>query len=213
MSADTRVVVMAKAPSPGFAKTRLIPALGPHGAASLASRMLQHTLDAALGAATGPVELCAAPDPEDPAWRHVTVPLGVVRSAQGTGDLGARMGRAAQRACSHGARVLLIGTDCPALSATHLQGAAAALDHNDATLLPTFDGGYALLGLRAVHASLFENMPWSTPIVASETLRRADQLGWRVKLLATLHDIDEPADLQWLPPSWLADLRVATDAT
>ncbi|MBK6295289.1 MAG: TIGR04282 family arsenosugar biosynthesis glycosyltransferase [Rhodoferax sp.] len=212
MSVVTRIVVMAKAPSPGFAKTRLIPALGPHGAASLASRMLQHTLDTALGAAIGPVELCAAPDPADPTWQHVAVPRGVVWSAQGTGDLGARMARAAQRACSQAARVLLIGTDCPALGATQLQGAAAALDDHDATLLPTFDGGYALLGLRVVHASMFESMPWSTPVVARETLRRTEQLGWRVKRLATLRDIDEPSDLQWLPPSWQADLKAATDA-
>ena len=57
----TRIIVIAKAPVPGFAKTRLIPALGETGAARLAARMLQHTLATALAAGIGPVELCAAP--------------------------------------------------------------------------------------------------------------------------------------------------------
>ena len=206
MTASTRIVVMAKAPLPGFAKTRLIPALGDAGAARLAARMLHHTLGTALAAAIGPVELCVAPEPSDPAWRDVAVPAGVVWSAQGVGDLGARMARAAQRGCALGERVLLIGTDCPALSAAHLRSAATALDEHDATLLPTFDGGYALLGLRQIHPSLFENIPWSTASVASETVRRARHIGWTVELMERLHDIDEPDDLQWLPPAWRDEL-------
>lgn len=206
MTASTRIVVMAKAPLPGLAKTRLIPALGEAGAAHLAARMLQQTLGTALAAAIGPVELCAAPEPNDPAWRDVAVPTNVVWSAQGAGDLGARMARAAQRGCALGERVLLIGTDCPALSAAHLQWAAAALDAHHAALLPTFDGGYALLGLRQIHPSLFEDMPWSTATVAFETVQRARHIGWTVELSQRLHDIDEPADLQWLPPAWRDDL-------
>ena len=203
----TRIIVIAKAPRPGFAKTRLIPALGETGAARLAHRMLDHTLGTALAAGMGPVELCAAPDPRDPAWHDVAVPGDVVWSAQGVGDLGARMARAVRRASAHGERALLIGTDCPALSVANLRAAAAALEHHDATLLPTADGGYALLGLRQAHPSLFDKMPWSTAAVANETLRRARQIGWTVKLLQPLHDIDEPADLQWLPPAWLNDLE------
>ncbi len=203
----TRIIVIAKAPLPGFAKTRLIPALGAHGAARLARRMLDHALDTARGAAIGPVELCAAPDPGNPSWHDVAVPADVAWSAQGTGDLGERMARAAQSACARGERVLLIGTDCPALTATALRDAAYALNQHHASLLPTFDGGYALLGLRQFHASLFDNMPWSTASVATETLRRAAQADWTVKLLPPLHDIDEPADLRWLPTAWLHDLE------
>ncbi len=202
----TRIIVVAKAPVPGFAKTRLIPVLGETGAARLARRMLHHTLGTALAAAIGPVELCATPDPGDPAWHGLMVPGEVVWSAQGAGDLGARMARAAQRACRQGEQVLLIGTDCPALTTAHLHQAADALSEHQATLLPTFDGGYALLGLRLLQPSLFENMPWSTASVATETLHRARQVGWAVKLLQPLHDIDDPTDLQWLPPTWLHDV-------
>jgi uncharacterized protein len=197
-----RIVVMAKAPVAGLAKTRLIPALGAQGAAQLAQRMLQHTLATALASKLGTVELCAAPDRSDPGWLPSSVPADIAWSAQGEGDLGARMARAALRTTSGGASIILIGTDCPGITVATLQEAAAALQHHDASLVPTFDGGYSLLGLRRFHASLFDNMAWSTSTVASETLARMAQLSWQAKVLAKLHDIDEPADIRWLPTSW-----------
>lgn len=195
----TRIVVFAKAPVAGFAKTRLIPALGADGAARLARRMLEHAVRAALDARVGPVELCVAPDLQHSVWPALDLPAGLVWSAQGEGDLGARMARAARRAIGHGENVLLIGTDCPALAAADLVDAARALAGRDAALLPTFDGGYALLGLRNFHPLLFRDMPWSTDAVAFETLCRLGRLAWTVQSRPPLHDIDEPADLRWLP--------------
>lgn len=195
-------VVFAKAPQPGLAKTRLIPALGPQGAATLARRMLAHTLQHAVAAGTGPVELCVTPDASDPLWPPLAVPAAVRWSNQGDGDLGQRMARAAQRVLDGGAAVLLIGTDCPDLDAITLRQAAAALQQADSCLLPTFDGGYALLGLNRFHHSLFEGIDWSTSRVAAQTLTRLQQLGWRVERQAMLHDIDEASDLQWLPTAW-----------
>jgi rSAM/selenodomain-associated transferase 1 len=205
-----RVIIFAKAPQPGFAKTRLIAALGAQGAADLARRMLAHTVAQALAAAVGPVELCVSPAVDDPAWQAVlpTLPDGVSWTEQGGGDLGQRMGRAVQRAQGGGAAVLLIGTDCPQLGREQLQCAASALQHADAALLPAFDGGYALLGLTGFDASLFAGIAWSTDSVAAETLRRIARLGWTVESLPMLHDIDEPADLQWLPRSWQEALEM-----
>lgn len=197
-----RTVVIAKAPMAGFAKTRLIPALGAQGAAGLARRMLLHTLDTALGAQLGSVELCAAPGPEDTAWHNLGLPSGIGWSAQGEGDLGARMARAAQRSIAGNEAVILIGTDCPAITQQLLQEAAHALTDHDACIVPTFDGGYALLGLKRFDRSLFDAMPWSTEVVAQQTLLRLQELNWQVKIHPLLHDIDEPADLQWLPLDW-----------
>ncbi len=201
-----RIVIFAKAPQAGHAKTRLIAALGAQGAADLAHRMLMHTLQMALDAGLGPVELCATPAPGDPAWRDVVVPLGVQCSDQGSGDLGQKMARAARRALDGATPVLLIGTDCPQLDGAHLHSAAAALQGGggavgaiDAVLTPAFDGGYVLLGLKRFDASLFEGIAWSTASVAAATCERMQQLGWRMHSLAMLHDIDEPSDLQWLP--------------
>ena len=197
-----RIVIMAKAPVAGFAKTRLIPALGADGAARLAQKMLSHTLATALASKLGVVEICAAPDPTDSVWQNLDLPSNVIWSAQGEGDLGQRMARAAARTTRGGEAVLLIGTDCPAIDVFTLHEAAQALQDYDASLLPTYDGGYALLGLKKFNATPFDNMLWSNSTVAQETLKRMQQLGWKTKVLPTLHDIDETADLHYLPPEW-----------
>ena len=192
-----RILVFAKAPVPGRVKTRLIPALGADGAAALAAAMLARTLEEAKAA--GDVELCADPRPDHPAWRG-HIPEGVRLSAQGPGSLGERLARAAERAIGEGAPLLLIGTDCPELDAGRMRSAAAALEHCDAFIHPTRDGGYALLGLARFHRSLFENIAWSTRLVAEQTLERLNALGWTVEVGETLRDVDVPADLPLLHP-------------
>ena len=194
----TSILVFAKAPVPGRVKTRLIPLLGAEGAAELAARMLGATVQEALAAKVGPVELCADPDPAAPEWRG-HLPQSVALSGQGEGDLGVRLARAAARRLAARERVLLIGTDCPELDARRLRKAAAALDTHDAVLIPVEDGGYALLGLRRFDASLFDGIAWSTGEVASATLERIRALGWGVAVGETLRDIDEPSDLAYDP--------------
>jgi rSAM/selenodomain-associated transferase 1 len=210
-----RIVIFAKAPQPGFAKTRLIPALGSQGAADLARRMLIHTLGVALGAKVGPVELCLTPSLLNPVWQTLAIANEVHNavhwSDQGNGDLGVRLARVAKRVIESGESILLIGSDCPELGVAELQQAAYALQHTDAALFPTADGGYALLGLNHFHPSLFEGMAWSTDTVAFETLCRFGHLGWSVQSHSILHDIDEHADLKWLPKDWQEDHHVQSD--
>ncbi|MDP2787037.1 MAG: TIGR04282 family arsenosugar biosynthesis glycosyltransferase [Pseudomonadota bacterium] len=200
-----RIVIFAKAPVPGRVKTRLIPALGAAGAARLAARMLDLALEQALEAAVGPVELCMSPAPGVAAWAAIPLPAAIETSDQGEGDLGERMARAARRVIENGESVLLIGTDCPQLTAARLSEAAARLAEHEAVLHRAEDGGYPLLGLQAFDASLFEDIPWSTSAVADLTLARMRALKWRVWLGDALHDIDEAADLVHLP----AHLRAA----
>ena len=197
-----RIVIMAKAPVAGFAKTRLIPALGFEGAAELAGKMLRHTVDTALASKLGVVEICATPHPTDPVWQNLDLPNNVSWSAQGDGDLGERMARAAARTTRNGEAILLIGTDCPAIDVFTLHEAAQALHDYDASLLPTYDGGYALLALKSFENRLFENMPWSTSTVALKTLQ-------------IMADIDEPIDLAQLPVEWgyAACKKVSLDST
>lgn len=204
---NIRIIVFAKAPVPGAAKTRLIPALGARGAAVLARRMLETTLAAARGARLGPVELCMSPDPDAPEWRGIPLPAQVEVSAQGEGNLGARLARAAERGIAREGRVMLIGTDCPALSATLLRVAAAALIETGAVIQCTADGGYALLGISRFDELLFRGIPWSTPEVAAATMRRFAHLNWPLHVARTLHDVDEPRDLVQLPAGWLEGVR------
>jgi uncharacterized protein len=199
----THLIVMAKAPAPGFAKTRLVPALGEQGAAQLAARLLEHTLREARHAGFDALTLACAPGITHAAFaaqaRH-----GVALVAQGEGDLGARMRRQFEQAFARGAtRVLMIGTDAPALDAAMLRRAAEALSSAQAVFVPAADGGYALIGLRRMLPSLFDAMPWSTSAVMAVTRERLAQAAMHHTELPAVHDIDEAADLVHLPPGWL----------
>jgi hypothetical protein len=192
----TRIVIFAKAPLPGKVKTRLIPALGEEGAARLALQMLGDTVREAAKVNVAEVELCADPQPSHPDWQDL---LPSVRlTAQGSGDLGERLARAAERVLAEGQRVMLVGTDCPSLDEHRLRQACGELESHDAVIHPTLDGGYALLGLARFDPSLFSGIEWSTPSVARTTMARIAALGWSLHIAETLQDIDEPEDLDSL---------------
>jgi len=157
--------------------------------------MLLDTVAEAFAANLSIPELCVDPDPLDPAWDSLLPAQHMRVTAQGEGDLGARMARAARRSIQLGEKVLLIGTDCPGLDAARLRAAAAALADHDAVIHPTEDGGYALLGLAKFDSSIFERMSWSTGEVAAQTVERIGALGWSLHVGDTLRDMDEPADL------------------
>ncbi|MGQ0620212.1 MAG: TIGR04282 family arsenosugar biosynthesis glycosyltransferase [Panacagrimonas sp.] len=195
-----RIVIFAKSPNAGQVKTRLIPALGAAGAAALAKRMLRHAVTQALLAGVGEVELCRWPA-DDPLWPELDLPDALRLSDQGEGDLGERMARASARVLAGGQSVLLIGTDCPTLDAPRLRVLAAALTAADAAIIPATDGGYVALALNRFDPELFRDIAWSTDTVATITLRRLATLGWSVRQFPPEHDIDEPADLEFLPIS------------
>lgn len=207
MSAPCLIIVFAKAPLAGYAKTRLIPALGAMGAADLALRFLKQSVGQALLAGLGPVELCCAPDERHAAFGEFAQTPGLSLTGQGEGDLGERMARAMQSGLARNDKVLLIGTDAPALDAARLRDAAAALDAHAAVFVPTLDGGYVLVGLRKPGSDalrcIFTAMPWSTPQVMQRTREALEREGIGYAEMASVRDIDEPVDLAHLPRHWL----------
>ena len=197
ISAGSRVAVFAKAPIPGEVKTRLIPALGEHGAAALHRALVMHALETAVGAGIGPVELWCSPDAGHTFFAECRRRYGVTLIAQGEGDLGARMQRAFEELLGEAGRALLVGSDIPPMTPDYLRAADAALAQgHDAVLGPTQDGGYALIGLSRVDAGLFENIRWSASDVLGVTRSRIAGLGWRHLELPTLWDVDRPEDLR-----------------
>lgn len=197
-----RLIIFAKAPIAGFAKTRLIPALGEVGAAQLAQRLLLNTIENGLACKFNITELCVTPDPKHSAWKELAINDDIVWSAQGDGDLGERLARASKRAIDQGESVLLIGTDCPQLTSDILQEAATTLLDTNAVIIPATDGGYTLLGINEFHSSIFEGVAWSTESVFVDTVQRLKKLHWSITIMQRLHDIDEPHDLAWLPSHW-----------
>jgi rSAM/selenodomain-associated transferase 1 len=204
MNEPVAVAVLAKAPIAGFAKTRLIPVLGARGAAVLQERLVERAVETACAAAIGPVTLWTTPDESHPVFQSIGARLGITLARQADGDLGARMLAAitAANTC-----VLLIGSDCPALTLDHLRAAADVLrDRAPAVVIPAEDGGYALIGLRTSEPALFSDMPWSTPLVMNETRRRLRTLGLTWHEPVTLWDVDLPQDLERMRGIGLHDL-------
>jgi len=192
MAPKTSIAILAKAPIPGRAKSRLIPSLGAHAAAVLQERMMAQTVETALAAGTGPVTLWCAPDPSHVSFRELARLHCLPLKRQVDGDLGARMLAAL---AATGGPTLVIGTDCPAFTAEHLRQAADALRAAEVVLIPADDGGYVLIGARVAHAGLFGDMTWGTATVLAETRKRIAALGLTVIELATLWDVDSESDL------------------
>lgn len=200
------LVIMAKAPVPGFAKTRLIPVLGKKGAALLAERLLHHTVDTCLNTLFFPyIEICVTPNRHHAVFESMTAQYGsrISFQQQIEGDLGQRMCHTFERLLHSHSKVVLIGTDAPALTAKILDQATQALDQNDAVFVPANDGGYALIGLRRLIPTLFTDVAWSTDAVMPTSRSRLRQAGLSVHEFDSVFDIDEADDLKYVPVGWL----------
>lgn len=192
-----RLVIFTRFPEPHKAKTRLIPALGPEGAAALGRDMTRHTLAWVRELATGfavPAEVRF--EGGDAERMAAAFGNGFPYRTQGTGNLGCRMERAfAEAFCEGAERIVIIGTDCPEITPELIRESFERLAICDLVLGPATDGGYYLIGLRHPTPQLFTEIPWGTERVFEETLRRAHDLSLDVSLLKTLSDVDRPEDL------------------
>ena len=204
---DARILIFAKAPQPGRVKTRLIPRLGAEGACRFYAWLLERRVRGLADAGLARIECWCAPDAGHPLFRALEREPGVALRVQRGGDLGARMQAAAAQALQQAEFVLLIGVDCPALTATHLAQALEWMrDGADAVLGPAEDGGYVLLGLRRAAPALFAEMPWGSERVLALTRARLVRLGWGWRELDTLWDLDRPADYErLLARGWAPD--------
>ena len=204
------IAVFARAPIAGQSKTRLIPRLGAEGAAALQHALIGRTVRTALSAGLGSVSLWCAPNCDHPAFVNLSEELGVPLHAQSGVDLGARMRHAFSRHCRE-CDSLLIGTDCPALTATELRASGLALaEGNDAVFIPAEDGGYVLIGLRRPIDSLFDSVPWGSDRVMDHTRESLRRAGLRWHELSSSWDVDRPEDADRLQLSGLMSLPKGT---
>lgn len=189
------VIVFAKAPIPGQAKTRLIPALGAEQAALLHAALTERAITTAQKSPAFEVELCCTPNSEEAFFQYCAEDFDVALTEQGDGDLGERMLRALDSALAHIERVIIIGADCPALTAKHIQTAANLLGSADVVLMPAEDGGYVLIGAMRTHPEMFDNIQWGTSSVLAEQRRSLEGCGLTLIETETLWDVDRPEDL------------------
>jgi uncharacterized protein len=182
---EPRLTIFARYPEPGKAKTRLIPALGPDGAARVYARLLDMTLASARQSGL-PIELRTTGGSRNAFITLCGEDLAITE--QGEGDLGRRLSRVPSPA-------IVIGSDAPALDAALLREARDLLERHEVVIGPASDGGYYLIGFVRPIPFAFSSIAWSTPEVLPETLRRLGAQGIEPALLPVLADIDTPADL------------------
>jgi rSAM/selenodomain-associated transferase 1 len=187
------LAVIAKEPVAGQVKTRLAPAFGDRGAATLAAAMLADTIAAVRRVPAEPW-LCYAP--AEAGDRMARLAPGFRLLPQAGGDLGDRLAACMAALLATGAsRALIVGADTPHVPAERYEAAFDLLDDADVVLGPAEDGGYYLIAATVPDPELFVGVPMGTGEVLRVTLERAAGRARRVHLLATMRDLDRPADL------------------
>lgn len=189
-----RLVLFARYPVAGMAKTRLIPAIGADGAADVHRCLTERTI-ATLTGHNAIVELryTGGTREEFTTWLGDEISF----EPQVEGDLTDRLLDALDPA-----PVIFFGADTPDLGRHHVAAAIEALENAEVVIGPASDGGYYLIGVSGRHDYLFRDMRWSTEHVLPDTLARLSERGIEPVMLETLSDCDRPEDLVRWP--WLA---------
>lgn len=129
----------------------------------------------------------------------VGVPYNVESRAQVEGDLGTRLAAAFDDLIfAPGDHALIVASDVPALTPTHIAAAYAVLDRHDVVLGPSRDGGFWCLGMTWKDPEVFRDIPWGTPEVLLRTAQRAHETNRRVAYADWLDDLDTPEGLAQL---------------
>jgi uncharacterized protein len=190
--------VMARAPLPGRCKTRLAPSLGDDGAAALYGAMLRDRIAAVSELPATRRLLVAAPEHDGVVVLRDLLPAGWEILEQRGADLGERLGNAFRDLVRPDASelVCLVDSDSPTLPFARLWPALAA-ERAPSTVVvgPCADGGYYLVGMRALETGVFAGIPWSTGGVLTATRERCAALGVHLAELDPWYDVDEEDDL------------------
>ena len=199
MMARLAVFIMAKTPRPGEVKTRLCPPLSAAQAAELYRCFLLDKIEQVRALKEVTPAIAYVPAEARPTFQ--TLAPGFALVAQRGDDLGARLANSFEEFLKNGfTAALAIDSDTPTLPIAFLEQALVLIWNPsvDLVLGPSEDGGYYLIGLRALHRELFEGIPWSTSQVLLETIRRAEERGLRIAQLPPWYDVDTPDDLERL---------------
>jgi rSAM/selenodomain-associated transferase 2/rSAM/selenodomain-associated transferase 1 len=194
---NNHVIVFTRYPEAGKTKTRLIPDLGAEGAANLQRDMAKHAIGRVRELAkTRTISVEVRYEGGNSILMRQWLGSDILFHEQDGADLGERMLTAFLDAFHDGAeRALLMGTDCPGVTAQILEKAFQELERSDLVLGPAADGGYYLIGLRKAYPELFVNVPWGTKEVLKHTLEIARLQGLSAGFVDRLSDVDRPEDL------------------
>lgn len=189
---DTALIIFIRNPKVGVGKSRLAASVGAQKAFEIYLQLIKATRSLAASY-SGPKYLFYTDFINaDDDWDNGLFQ----KHLQAEGDLGQKMLSAFDVVLSRHRSALIIGSDCPSLKVSDLNSAADSLGQNDLVIGPSEDGGYYLLGMKKVHNSLFEGIPWSSTETYLNTIHAADELSLLIHHLRTLNDIDTIDDWQ-----------------
>ncbi|MBA6412001.1 TIGR04282 family arsenosugar biosynthesis glycosyltransferase [Parahaliea sp. F7430] len=197
---EVLILQFARSPQPGQVKTRMQPYLSPQQACDLHEALLEWTCRRVVGAGLAELELWVSGKLDAPVFeRCLALGASALRTQQGS-DLGQRMQHALADALGRAQKVILIGSDCPAIDRAYLEQAIELLNSKDCVLGPAYDGGYVLIGLTGFVPNCFTAVQWGSEQVYRQTVAhlQAGAVNWGA--LGSLADIDRPEDL----PLWQA---------
>ena len=186
------IIIFARNLLFGTVKTRLAASVGDHQAMEVYKQLSQHTKSITDALPVHKIVFYSTFVDHNDEWDN----KGYSKQVQFGNDLGERMKNAFSFVFRSGySKAVIIGTDCPALDENIILDAFKKLDDADVVIGPAYDGGYYLLGLKQLHAALFDDMQWSTTSVLPETIKRCRSNHLSFVLLQQLHDVDEEKDL------------------
>jgi len=196
MAADTKLIIFAKAPVSGEVNTRLIPHIGVVAATQLQQELIELRMQQFGDTADFDVDLSCAPDGSHPLFQQCAEEYDVSLTQQRGADLGERMSNAFKDAFDVYTKVLLIGTDAPAVEMHTIKLALEALDDYEVVLQPAEDGGYVLIGMQRYLPVVFHSVAWGSERVLKQTRANIVAAGLRWHELTTGWDIDTAEDLE-----------------
>jgi len=191
------LLVFTRAPVSGQTKTRLIPLLGAQGAAEFHQTVLQSTLAEANASDFATVEIWCATENDHPFLKQCGLDYACAVKIQQGNDLGEKMYHAIETTLAENSFVVVIGSDCPAITTDILNQSCRHISNGkDAVLGPAIDGGYYLIGLKKPNPEIFQDIVWGEANVAERTRQNFAHLDLDYIELEELPDIDTPDDYQ-----------------
>ena len=187
------LMIFARHPEAGKVKTRLAATIGNDAALSIYTQLVKHTVSITKDLPVDKFVFYADEVVPEDLWPAAHY----FKDIQKGNDLGDRMKHGFDSIFRKGYNMaVVIGTDCPGLSAPALMDAFDSLNTHDVVIGPAVDGGYYILGMKQPWPPLFKDIRWSTSSVFDETLKRCSALPLKYTLLPVLQDIDEEKDLK-----------------
>ncbi|MGB5766335.1 MAG: TIGR04282 family arsenosugar biosynthesis glycosyltransferase [Arenicellales bacterium] len=191
-----KIIVFAREPVEGSVKTRLARSIGDQEALRIYQKMVNKTVAMVARSGVAELEIYVSGDIEHPMFQSLADQYGIPIRSQTGKDLGERMFHALRQSLHYASYCILIGTDCPVMTAAYLKQAFCVLEKGlDAVLGPAEDGGYVLIGASRVDISWFIGIDWGSQNVLAQSLQKLAAGEASYEQLQPLWDVDEIEDL------------------